>query len=286
MKEHYMLISTVLLATAFIPFILLFEKRRPRAREVVLIAVMSAITAVSNLVCAYTVPFHAGTAMVIITGTALGPQAGFLTGALSRFVCNFFMGQGIWTPWEMFAWGLLGALSGVVFQRQELSGALDDRRQDRRNRRTEAVQRLLVPFVCILVSEVAAYLLFLLTREAGEPFMGWRVYVFGVIGILFSVVLQHRRLPSDFITLSVFTFISVFVLYGGIMNLGAFFMTNAVNADATGSLDALKLLYITGAPYDAWHALGASVCVFLAGERMVQKLERIKIKYGMYLKRA
>lgn len=284
MKEHYMLISTGLLAAAFVPFILLFEKRRPRAREVVLIAVMSAITAVSNLVCAYTVPFHAGTAMVIITGIALGPQAGFLTGALSRFVCNFFMGQGIWTPWEMFAWGLLGALGGVLFQRQELAGLLTDPGENRRNRNAEAVQRLLVPFVCITVSEVAAYLVYLFTKGAQEPFLGWRVYVFGVVGILFSLVLQRRRLPSDFITMSVFTFISVFVIYGGVMNLGAFFMTNAVSADVSGSLEALKLLYITGAPYDAWHALGAAVCVFLAGESIVQKLERIKIKYGMYLK--
>ena len=56
-----------------------------------------------------------GTAVVIITGIALGPEAGVLTGALARFVCNFFMGQGIWTPWEMVAWAMLGGLAGVFF---------------------------------------------------------------------------------------------------------------------------------------------------------------------------
>lgn len=278
-----MIVSTGLLLAAFIPFIWLFEKRRPRAREVVLIAVLSAVTVVANLVCAYTVPFHAGTAMVIITGAALGAQAGFLTGALSRFVCNFFMGQGLWTPWEMFAWALLGAAAGALFQKQAYIGALEDRSKIRREKTYGAVSALLVPAVCMAAATVAAYIVYLFSATPGESFFGWRLYAFGLAGIGVSLLLSRRRLPPDFITLSVFTFISVFVLYGGIMNAGAFFMTNAVQA-GTGGLEALKLLYITGAPYDALHALGAAACVFLAGERIVQKLERIKIKYGMYLK--
>ena len=114
MSVNYMLISIIILAVAIaIPFFT-FEKRKPKARHVVMIAVMSALTVVANIICAYTIPFHAGTALVIITGIAFGPQTGFLTGVLSRFVCNFFMGQGVWTPWEMAAWGLLGVLAGII----------------------------------------------------------------------------------------------------------------------------------------------------------------------------
>ena len=97
MSVNYMLISIIILAVAIaIPFFA-FEKRKPKARHVVMIAVMSALTVVANIICAYTIPLHAGTALVIITGIAFGPQTGFLTGVLSRFVCNFFMGQGVWT---------------------------------------------------------------------------------------------------------------------------------------------------------------------------------------------
>ena len=103
MSVNYMLISIIILAVAIaIPFFT-FEKRKPKARHVVMIAVMSALTVVANIICAYTIPLHAGTELVIITGIAFGPQTGFLTGVLSRFVCNFFMGQGVWTPWEMAA---------------------------------------------------------------------------------------------------------------------------------------------------------------------------------------
>ena len=57
-------------------------------------------------------------AVVIISGVAFGAEGGFVVGALSMFVSNFIMGQGPWTPWQMFAMGLVGLLSGVLFARK------------------------------------------------------------------------------------------------------------------------------------------------------------------------
>ena len=62
------------------------------------------------------------------------------------------------------------------------------------------------------------------------------------------------------------------------MNFAAFTMTQS---SYSGGITALKMLYITGMPYDVAHALGASVCVFFAGESIVRKMERVRIKYGM-----
>ena len=66
------------------------------------------------------------------------------------------------------------------------------------------------------------------------------------------------------------------------MNIAALIMTNSVSGDIQINLESLKLLYITGAPYDAMHAVGASVCVFLFGDSVIRKIERVKIKYGIY----
>lgn len=46
-----------------------------------------------------------------------GPEAGFLTGAISALASNLFFGQGPWTPWQMFAWGLIGFLAGLLSKR-------------------------------------------------------------------------------------------------------------------------------------------------------------------------
>ena len=65
MSVNYMLISVIILAVAIaIPFFA-FEKRKPKARHVVMIAVMSALTVVANIICAYTIPFHADRKSVV-----------------------------------------------------------------------------------------------------------------------------------------------------------------------------------------------------------------------------
>ena len=56
-------------------------------------------------------------ALVIIAGVALGGEAGFITGAVAMLVSNIYFGQGAWTPWQMFAAGIIGYLSGVLFQK-------------------------------------------------------------------------------------------------------------------------------------------------------------------------
>jgi uncharacterized membrane protein len=56
-------------------------------------------------------------AVVILAGAAFGGGAGFLVGAVSAFVSNLFFGQGPWTPWQMFAFGLIGFFSGLLFRR-------------------------------------------------------------------------------------------------------------------------------------------------------------------------
>lgn len=277
--KGYMLVSTLLLMLSFVPFIWVYEKRKPKAREIVTVAVMCALTVVSNLICAYTVPLHAGTAMVIIAGIALGPQTGFLVGAMSRFVCNFFMGQGAWTPWEMFAWGLLGALAGIIFNKVELTGLLDDKKAVQKRKTVEGVKAVLTPIICIAAAEITGYIVMLLTSGKSESYLGLRVYAWGVVGITAGLIFQRKKLPANPITMSVYTFISVLIIYGGIMNLATFFMTASAYSNG---FEGLKLLYITGLGYDAFHALGATACVFLLSDGLVRKLERIKIKYGMF----
>ena len=102
-----------------LPFFFAFESRRPQAREVVLIAVMAALAAASRAVFSFVPYFKPIMGVIMITGIAFGPQAGFLTGAVGVFASNFFFSQGPWTPWQMFAYGMAGFLAGAVFFRRE-----------------------------------------------------------------------------------------------------------------------------------------------------------------------
>ena len=61
-------------------------------------------------------PLFALAGIIMITGMAFGPGAGFLTGVVSAFVSNFIFGQGPWTPWQMFAYGVAGVLAGLFYK--------------------------------------------------------------------------------------------------------------------------------------------------------------------------
>ena len=115
-SDYFIFLCIIILS--MLPFFLVFENRRPQAREVVVIAVMAAL-AVAGRAAFFMLPqFKPTAAIVIIAGVGLGAEAGFLTGALAGFVSNFFFGQGPWTPWQMFAFGIVGFLGGLIFRRK------------------------------------------------------------------------------------------------------------------------------------------------------------------------
>ncbi len=85
-----------------------YERTRPSARTVALVAALAAL-AVASRVALAPVPNVVGTTDVaLITGYALGGPAGFAVGALAAPVSNLWLGQGPWTIWQMGAWGLAG----------------------------------------------------------------------------------------------------------------------------------------------------------------------------------
>lgn len=112
--RKYYLTSMLVLFCAVAAFWLSFERRRPKTREMVLIAVMCAIAVASRAAFIMFPQFKPIVGIVMICGMALGPQAGFMTGSISAFVSNFIFGQGAWTPWQMFAFGLAGLLAGYL----------------------------------------------------------------------------------------------------------------------------------------------------------------------------
>lgn len=114
--RNYAVTSPLILLLSMLPFFLVFEKRRPQARELVPIAVMAAIAAVSRVAFSFIPQFSPVVAVVVITALAFGPEAGFLTGALSMLASNFFRGQGPWTPWQMFCCGIIGFLAGLLWR--------------------------------------------------------------------------------------------------------------------------------------------------------------------------
>lgn len=200
--RKYYFISSLILIEALLPFLLIFEDRSPQARELVLIAVLVALCVASRAALFMVPHFKPMLAMVIICGLCLGAESGFLIGVLAAFCSNIFFGQGPWTPWQMLAYGLIGFLSGVLYQKGLLS--------------------------------------------------------------------------KNKIALCVFGGLTAVLLYGGIMN-----PASVLIYQSAPSWEMFVSAYALGLPLDLIHAAATVLFLWLLAVPMSEKLERLKIKYGL-----
>lgn len=199
--RKYNIISIIIAFLACVPFFVGFERGKTGARELVVIAVMTAISVVGRLMFAPIPGFKPVTAVVIITAIAYGMQAGFLTGAMSAIVSNIFFGQGPWTPFQMFVWGFLGLLAGLLFKRGQK------------------------PNVILLI-------------------------VIGIIGgVAFSVMMD---------------------------------VWSVLNIDGTWNWSRYFALLVSSLPFMAIYAVSNVVFLLLLTKPFLEKLNRVKDKYGLF----
>ena len=84
------------------------------ARDLTLVATLGGLAAAGRVLFAPIPDVQPVTVMVAAAGVALGPRRGFAVGALAALASNFFLGQGVHTPWQMLAWGGCGVLGGLA----------------------------------------------------------------------------------------------------------------------------------------------------------------------------
>lgn len=200
--RKYYFISLLIVIYTLLPFVMVFENRKPQARELIVVAVLAAI-AVTGRAAFFMLPqFKPVVAVVIIAGVCFGAESGFLVGAIAGFVSNFFFGQGPWTPWQMFCFGIIGFLAGILYKK----------------------------------------------------------------GIL----------KKSKLSLCVFGGLATFFIYGGIINIGSLLMFTSIF-----SWKALLATYISGFWFDIVHAVATVIFLFVISQPMLEKLDRIKTKYGL-----
>lgn len=199
---RYNVSSVLILLECMLPFFLIYEGRKPKPRELVVIAVLCAIGVAGRAAFFMLPQFKPVMALTIIAGAALGAESGFLVGAMTMLASNILFSQGPWTPWQMFAMGIVGFLAGILFCK--------------------------------------------------------------------------GGLPANRLTLCMFGGMSAVLIYGGIMNPAAAFLWE----NQSVNWKIIAAYYVSGFPMDCIHGLATIMFLFLAAKPMIEKLERIKIKYG------
>lgn len=97
-----------------LPFFVRFEIREISVREIVMLAMLAAIAAIGRVPFASLPSVQPTSFVIIMAGIVFGAESGFIVGAVAAIVSNVFLGQGPWTPWQMYAWGMMGMSAGLL----------------------------------------------------------------------------------------------------------------------------------------------------------------------------
>lgn len=108
------LLSLVVVLASLGVFFAAYESSAPRLRDIMPTVVLAALAAAGRILFAPIPDFKPVSAIAIIAGVVFGRKSGFMVGALAALASNFFFGQGPWTPWQMYAWGLVGYGAGLL----------------------------------------------------------------------------------------------------------------------------------------------------------------------------
>lgn len=113
-ERLFMPMSFIMIFLFTIPFFIKFERKKIKVEEIILIAVLSAIAAIGRVPFAALPGIQPTSFIIIMSGVIFGSEIGFLIGGIGAIVSNMFLGQGPWTVWQMFSWGMMGYFSGVL----------------------------------------------------------------------------------------------------------------------------------------------------------------------------
>ena len=99
---------------------------------------------------------------------------------------------------------------------------------------------------------------------------------FGIIGFIAGILFKKGFLRKTKLSLMIFGFFATFFIYGGIINPASVIMwQNKITWEMIASA------YIMGIPFDLIHSVSTVFFLWFISEPMIEKLERIKIKYGL-----
>lgn len=253
------LLTLVVVLASIGIFFASYEASRPRLRDIMPTVVLAALAAAGRILFAPIPDFKPVSAIAIIAGVAFGRKSGFMVGALAALASNFFFGQGPWTPWQMYAWGLVGYGAGLLAMVPAKRRAVESKGSCRA-RSGEATG-----VTCGLLSpdgetESAA----LLPHQARTDKE--------------NRALATRRLLDAHPT--------IVYAYGFLACLGYGFILNAwsilsfFHAQASGWAGILAV-YATALPFDIVHGVATVVFLLALYGPWRRKLERVRRKFGL-----
>jgi len=108
------------------------------------------------------------------------------------------------------------------------------------------------------------------------PYTPWQMMGYGAGGVLAGFLFQKGRLPRKPLFMGTVGFLGVLLLVGPLLDTCTVFL-----APMSMNLTSILAIYISGFPVNVSQGLSTFAVMFLLGKPLLEKLDRIQVKYGM-----
>ena len=108
------------------------------------------------------------------------------------------------------------------------------------------------------------------------PYTPWQMMAYGAGGMLAGFLFQKGRLPRKPVLMGITGFLGVLLFVGPLLDTCTVFM-----APITLSLKSVAAIYVSGFSVNVSQGISTFLVLFLLGKPLLEKLDRIKVKYGM-----
>lgn len=108
------------------------------------------------------------------------------------------------------------------------------------------------------------------------PYTPWQMMGYGAGGMLAGFLFQKGRLPRKPLLMGIVGFLGVLLLVGPLLDTCTVFL-----APISMNLKSILTIYISGFTVNISQGLSTFAVLFLLGNPLLEKLDRIKVKYGM-----
>lgn len=108
------------------------------------------------------------------------------------------------------------------------------------------------------------------------PYTPWQMMGYGAGGMLAGFLFQKGRLPRKPILMGIVGFFGVLLLVGPLLDTCTVFL-----APISMNRTSILAIYISGFPVNVSQGLSTFAVMFLLGKPLLEKLDRIQVKYGM-----
>ena len=108
------------------------------------------------------------------------------------------------------------------------------------------------------------------------PYTPWQMMAYGAGGMLAGFLFQKGRLPRKPILMGIVGFLGVLFFVGPLLDTCTVFL-----APISMNLKSILAIYISGFTVNISQGISTFLVMFLLGKPLLEKLDRIKVKYGM-----